>query len=78
MTTSELSPAERRPRVEAVTPQSGLHARALGAIFLAHLAVDMQTSSLAVLLPPLTMQIITVLPVVVLVMGLFVPERVKR
>jgi FSR family fosmidomycin resistance protein-like MFS transporter len=51
MATSALQDAETVSAPAEVRP--GIHKLGLGAIFLAHMAVDMQTSSLAVLLPPL-------------------------
>jgi FSR family fosmidomycin resistance protein-like MFS transporter len=51
MATSALHDAETVSAPAEVRP--GIHKLGLGAIFLAHMAVDMQTSSLAVLLPPL-------------------------
>lgn len=48
MTTTVIQETEAIPEVKA-----GLQPWGLGPIFLAHMAVDMQTSSLAVLLPPL-------------------------
>jgi FSR family fosmidomycin resistance protein-like MFS transporter len=51
MATSALQDAETVSAPAEVRP--GIHKLGLGAIFFAHMAVDMQTSSLAVLLPPL-------------------------
>lgn len=54
MTAPSLSQAEVvTPAISDTEAKPGLQKLGLGAIFLAHMAVDMQTSSLAVLLPPL-------------------------